>query len=483
MANVAMTRRITPVILSGGAGSRLWPMSRAGYPKQFLALNGRQTMIQQTMARVQGPLFTAPLVICNNDHRFLVAEQIRQIGCHDAEIILEPVGRNTAPAAAIAALRTLQKDDESDQDPLLLIMASDHIIADTAGFLDAVELATAAARDGALVVFGIRPGHPETGYGYIKATTALGAHDGLLDVDQFVEKPDLSTAKSFLADGHYFWNSGIFLFSARHFLDELANHHPAIVTACQDAIANSTMDLSFRRLDHDAFAAATSQSIDYAVMEKTRQAAMVAVDIGWNDVGAWSALYDIGQKDAAGNVRRGDVLLHNTNNSYVHAGNQLVAVTGLDDVVVVATDDAVLVSARDQAAEVKNLVEQMKADGRPEPDMPATVHRPWGNYRSIDTGDGFQVKHITVNPGGQLSLQKHQHRAEHWVVVNGTARVTCGSENFVLTANQSTYIPAGEIHRLENIGSQDLHLIEVQSGSYLGEDDIVRFEDNYGRTD
>ncbi len=356
MANAAMTRRITPVILSGGAGSRLWPMSRAGYPKQFLALNGPQTMIQQTMARVQGPLFTAPLVICNNDHRFLVAEQIRQIGCQDAEIILEPVGRNTAPAAAIAALRTLQKDDESDQDPLLLIMASDHIIADTAGFLDAVELATAAARDGALVVFGIRPGHPETGYGYIKATTALGAHDGLLDVDQFVEKPDLSTAKSFLADGHYFWNSGIFLFSARHFLDELANHHPAIVTACQDAIANSTMDLSFRRLDHDAFTAATSQSIDYAVMEKTRQAAMVAVDIGWNDVGAWSALYDIGQKDAAGNVHHGDVLLHKTNNSYVHAGNQLVAVTGLDDVVVVATDDAVLVSARDQAAEVKNLV-------------------------------------------------------------------------------------------------------------------------------
>ena len=483
MANTAMVHKITPVVLSGGSGSRLWPMSRAGYPKQFLGLHGNATMIQQTMARVQGPAFNPAFVICNNDHRFLVAEQMRQVGYALDEIILEPIGRNTAPAAAIAALRALEMQDTAGDDALLLIMASDHIIADVDGFLSAVDRAAAAARDGSLVIFGIQPDSPETGYGYIRATDALAGHDGLLKVDQFVEKPDLQTAKGFLADGHYFWNSGIFLFSAQHFLDELHRHHPEMLAGCQQALANSEMDLTFRRLDHDAFEAIQGDSIDYTVMEKTSRAAVVPVDIGWNDVGAWSALYDIAPKDSAGNASHGDVLLHNTANSYVRASHQLVAVVGLDDVVVVARDDAVLGTGRDRGGEVIALVVLMIADGRPEPDLPATVHRPWGSYRSIDHGDHFQVKHISVNPGGQLSLQKHQHRAEHWVIVSGTAKVTRGREVFVLNANQSTYIPAGEIHRLENVGSHDLHLIEVQSGHYLGEDDIVRFEDDYGRTD
>ena len=468
---------ITPVILSGGAGSRLWPLSRASYPKQFLPLASELTMIQETALRVMGDRFTSPLVICNEEHRFIVAEQLRAQACQPTEIILEPVGRNTAPAIAIAALRLLM----DREDALLLVMPSDHVITKTDCFLSAVDHAAAAATLGALVTFGVTPDRAETGYGYIKTAAALPGCEGAHVVAEFVEKPTPETAEGYLADGRYLWNSGIFLFSAKAYLDELARTNPTIIEACRKALSGGQSDQTFRRLDDAAFTACPSDSIDYAVMEKTQNAAVVPVDMGWNDLGAWSTLWDMAQKDSHGNVAQGDVILQDTTNAYVRADHGLVVVAGLDDAVVITTDDAVLVACRDKIQDVKTLVDRLKAEGRTEHLLHTTVHRPWGTYRGIDRGDRFQVKRIMVRPGEQLSLQMHHHRAEHWIVVSGTALVTRGTDTFLLTENQSTYIPAGETHRLENPGKLPLHLIEVQSGSYLGEDDIVRFEDGHGR--
>ena len=473
-----LSASITPVILSGGSGSRLWPMSRAGYPKQFLTLADDDSMLQATVKRVKGDLFSAPLLVCNEEHRFIVAEQLRHIGCTAKDIILEPVGRNTAPAVAVAALRLA----EENPDALMLVMPSDHVIQDEAAFTQAVNRAAQAANDGALVTFGITPNAPETGYGYIKYAEPWQGHQGVHSVAQFVEKPEQATAQTYLEDGHYLWNSGIFLFTAKAYLDELEGSNPNMVKAAKHALAGSEKDLTFCRLDMEAFAASPSDSIDYAVMEKTTHAAVVPVEMGWSDLGAWSALWDIQPKDEHGNATQGDVLLHETRNSYVHADHKLVTVAGLENVIVIATDDAVLVANRNNAQDVKQLVEQLKAQGRNEHSLHTTVHRPWGCYHGIDLGERYQVKRITVQPGEKLSLQMHYHRAEHWIVVSGTARVTIGEKATLLRENESTYIPMGETHRLENPGKVPLHLIEVQSGSYLGEDDIVRFEDGYGRS-
>ena len=468
---------VTPVILSGGSGSRLWPLSRAMHPKQFLPLAGDLTMIQETALRVTPPRFAPPLVICNEEHRFLVAEQLRAKAVRPAEIILEPVGRNTAPAACIAALKLL----EAGGNPLMLVMPSDHVIAFPDRFLKAVEEASGAAQAGALVTFGITPDRAETGYGYINAGAPLERSESVRTVKRFVEKPDRTTAEAYLADGSYLWNSGIFLFSAGAYLAELERTNPAMVDACRQALSGAERDLTFCRLDAGAFAASPSDSIDYAVMEKTARAAVVPVDMGWNDVGAWSALWDIGTKDGNGNVIQGDVVLHDARNVYVRSDDQLVAVAGLENIVVIATDDAILVTDHTRAQDVKHVVERLKADGRSEHTLHTTVHRPWGSYRSVDRGGRFQVKRIVVNPGERLSLQMHHHRAEHWIVVEGTALVTRGEEQLFIYENQSVYIPLGTVHRLENPGRVPLHLIEVQSGGYLGEDDIVRFEDGYGR--
>ncbi|GAA4246883.1 mannose-1-phosphate guanylyltransferase/mannose-6-phosphate isomerase [Azospirillum formosense] len=468
---------VTPVILSGGSGSRLWPLSRAMHPKQFLPLAGDLTMIQETAQRVVAPRFAPPLIICNEEHRFLVAEQLRAKAIQPTEIILEPTGRNTAPAACVAALKLL----EADGAPLMLVMPSDHVIAAPDRFLKAVETATAAARAGALVTFGITPDRAEAGYGYIKAGSPFRDGEGLRGVECFVEKPDRATAEAYLADDSYFWNSGIFLFSAAAYLAELERANPAMVEACRRALSGAERDLTFCRLAKDAFVASPSDSIDYAVMEKTARAAMVPVDMGWNDVGAWSALWDIGAKDANGNVVHGDVVLHDARNVYVRSEDHLVAVTGLENVVVVATDDAILVTDYSHVQDVRQVVERLKADGRSEHSLHTTVYRPWGSYRSVDRGNRFQVKRIVVNPSERLSLQMHHHRAEHWIVVEGTALVTRGEEQILLRENESVYIPLGTVHRLENPGRVPLHLIEVQSGSYLGEDDIVRLEDVYGR--
>ncbi|MGM0855819.1 MAG: mannose-1-phosphate guanylyltransferase/mannose-6-phosphate isomerase [Pseudomonadota bacterium] len=473
---------IHPVILSGGSGSRLWPLSRAGYPKQFLALHGdtETTMLQATAQRVNGEGFAPPLMVCNEEHRFIVAEQLRVANIIPQDIILEPVGRNTAPAVAAAALRL----SEQDPDAVILVMPSDHVILDEPAFLAAVNKAANAAADGALVTFGITPSGPETGYGYIQRGKEWGGEiiEDVYQVAQFVEKPDLATAQHYLESGDYVWNSGIFLFSARTYLTALETLQPAMLEATQKALNLSQQDLSFCRLDAEAFAASPSDSIDYAVMERVDNTAVVPVEMGWSDLGAWSALWEIEPQDENGNVTRGDVLLDNTRNSYIYAEHAMVAATGVDDLIIVATDDAVLVADRNNAQDVKKLVEKLKEQGRGEHNLHTTVHRPWGCYRGIDLGERHQVKRITVNPGERLSLQMHYHRAEHWIVASGTALVTCGDKEFLLRENESTYIPMGETHRLENPGKVPLQLIEVQSGSYLGEDDIVRFEDGYGRS-
>ncbi|WP_448192679.1 mannose-1-phosphate guanylyltransferase/mannose-6-phosphate isomerase [Azospirillum sp. sgz301742] len=469
---------ITPVILSGGSGSRLWPLSRALYPKQFLPLASELTMIQETALRVAGGRFAPPLVICNEEHCFIVAEQLRAQACRPSEIILEPVGRNTAPAVCVAALKLLT----AGEDALMLVMPSDHVIAATERFLEAVAKAAGAAAAGALVTFGITPARAETGYGYIKMGARLDAHEGVHGVERFVEKPDQTTAEAYLADGSYLWNSGIFLFSAAAYLAELERSNPAMVEACRKALSGAERDLTFCRLAADAFAESPSDSIDYAVMEKTARAAVVPVDMGWNDVGAWSALWEIGEKDANGNVVQGDAVLHDARNVYVRSDEQLVAVAGVENVVVVATEDAILVTDHAHAQDVKHIVDRLKAERRDEHALHTTAHRPWGSYRGVDRGSRFQVKRIVVKPGERLSLQMHHHRAEHWIVVEGTALVTRGEEQVFVYENQSVYIPMGTVHRLENPGKVSLHLIEVQSGGYLGEDDIVRFEDSYART-
>jgi len=464
---------LQPVLLSGGSGTRLWPLSREAYPKQFLPLVGEATMLQDTWARVAPLAARPPIVVANEEHRFLAAEQLRRVGVDHAAIVLEPVGRNTAPAIAAAALQA----QAGGGDPLLLALPSDHVVRDAEGFRAAVRAAMPAAEAGALVTFGIVPSAPETGFGYIEAA----AGEGVRDVLRFVEKPDAATAQSYLDAGGYYWNSGMFLFHASRYLAELERFRPDILSAVRAAFGFARHDGDFIRLDSDAFAASPSDSIDYAVMEKTDAARVLPVDIGWNDVGSWSALWDVSAQDADGNARHGDVIAVDSRNSYAYA-RRLVALVGVDDLVVVETDDAVLVARKDRVQEVKAVVAQLKADQRSHAVLHREVHRPWGSYDSIDQDAGFQVKRIKVKPGARLSLQSHQHRAEHWIVVRGTARVTRDNDVFELHANQSTYIPLGAKHRLENPGSEMLELIEVQSGGYLGEDDIVRYEDVYGRS-
>lgn len=466
---------IYPVIMAGGTGSRLWPMSRELYPKQFLSLVGEQTLLQETLQRLEGLETAAPLLICNEEHRFLAAEQLRQIGQLQHNIILEPVGRNTAPAIALAALAAVRKDE----DATLLVLAADHAIADTQVFCDAVKQAEAFAEHGALLTFGIVPGHAETGYGYIKRGSSKG---GAFEVAQFVEKPDVATAEQYLASGDYYWNSGMFLFKASRYLEELQTHRPDIYQACVKAMASTDADLDFMRVDEAAFSACPSESVDYAVMEHTRHAMMVPLDAGWSDVGAWSALWDIASKDSNNNVLKGDVISHNSAGNYIMAESTLVATVGVENLVVIQTKDAVLVADRHQVQDVKAIVSQLKEEGRSEHRLHREVYRPWGKYDSIDNGERYQVKRITVKPGEKLSVQMHHHRAEHWIVVSGTASVTIDDDTQMLTENQSVYIPIGSVHSLENPGKIPLELIEVQSGSYLGEDDIVRFEDRYGRS-
>jgi mannose-1-phosphate guanylyltransferase/mannose-6-phosphate isomerase len=464
-----------PVILSGGSGTRLWPLSREAYPKQFLPLVGEDTMLQATWRRVAPLASAAPIVVANEEHRFMVAEQLRQIDCTPSAILLEPVGRNTAPAIAVAALQAMAEG----ADPLLLVLPSDHVIADAPAFQAAVRRAEPAASQGRLVTFGIVPSGPETGYGYIRAGAALA--DGVRAVAQFVEKPDEATARSYVASGEYAWNSGMFLFRASVFLAELARQQPAMLAACRAALEGASRDADFVRLDKAAFAACPSDSIDYAVMEHTDAAAVLPIDVGWNDLGSWSALWEVAEQDGNGNAHHGDVLAQDCRNTLAWGDGRLLALLGLENVVVVDTADAVLVVHKDRVQDVKGIVGKLKAEGRSEPTSHRKVYRPWGSYDSIDVGGRFQVKRITVKPGASLSLQMHHHRAEHWIIVSGTGRITRGEEVFTLAENQSTYIPLGVKHRLENPGRLPLELIEVQSGSYLGEDDIVRFEDVYGR--
>jgi mannose-1-phosphate guanylyltransferase/mannose-6-phosphate isomerase len=471
--------KIYPVILSGGAGTRLWPLSRAVLPKQLLPIVADKTMLQDTALRVAGlPGLQAPLVVCGNDHRFMVAEQLREAGITPLGILLEPVGRNTAPAVAAAAhfLKTI------DPEAVMLVLPADHVIENTEAFKDAVTRAASLVKDGGLATFGIVPQSPETGYGYIRRGAALAAGEGCYQVERFVEKPDLATAQAFVADGGYYWNSGMFMFGAGRYLAELAKFAPEIAAAAEKAVTTGYRDLDFCRLDEAAFTGCPSDSIDYAVMEHTENAVVVPADIGWSDVGSWSALWEVQPKDENGNAQRGDVYLDGVKNSLVRAESRIVAVVGLDDIVVVETNDAVLVAHKSAVQRVKQVVDHLKSKERTEHLHHTRVYRPWGHYEGIDAGDRFQVKRITVKPGEKLSLQMHHHRAEHWVVVSGTARVTCGEKVSLLSENESTYIPIGMNHRLENPGKLPLHIIEVQSGSYLGEDDIVRFEDIYQRS-
>lgn len=467
-----------PVIMAGGSGSRLWPLSRQLNPKQFLPLvDTEQSMLQATIQRLEGLDVARPYLICNEQHRFLAAEQLRQLDIKQARIFLEPIGRNTAPAIALAALQALQEAD----DPILLVLAADHLIQDVPAFHASIRAALPLAANGKLVTFGIVPTHPETGYGYIEKVDHVA--DGGFTVSRFVEKPDLATAGDYLSSGNFLWNSGMFMFRARRYLQELERFQPEIFTACRVALEGGKQDMDFIRVDADAFASCPEDSIDYAVMEKTTDAVVVPLDAGWSDIGSWSALWDVGSKDEDGNVFKGDVIGNATHNTYVHAESRLVATVGIDDLVIIETKDAVLVANRETVQDVKKIVERIKADARHEHMNHREVYRPWGMYDSIDTGHRYQVKRITVQPGAKLSVQMHHHRAEHWIVVSGTAKVTNGDKTYLVTENQSTYIPIGQVHALENPGVIPLELIEVQSGSYLGEDDIVRFEDKYGRVE
>ena len=469
-----MSSAIVPVIMAGGKGTRLWPMSREAFPKQFLPLAGSATMLQDTVARLEGLDLENLLVVCNEEHRFLAAEQLRQIGEERAAILLEPQARNTAPAITVAALAAIRGGD----DPLLLVLAADHVISDVRRFTAAVEGAVALAEEGKLVTFGIVPDHPETGYGYIEQGSPVGA--GYV-VARFVEKPDRQTAEGYLADGKHLWNSGMFVFRASRFLQEIEALCPEVYRNCAAAMENPVADFDFLRFDATAFARCPDISVDYAVMEKTGDAVVVPLDAGWSDVGSWSALWDISQKDDDGNALFGDVVAVDSSGMLVQAGSRLVATLGVHDLVVAETKDAVLVADRSRVQDVKSIVEKLRSEGRGEHLEHRVVHRPWGHYDCIDFGDRDLIKRITVKPGCKLSVQMHHHRSEHWIVVRGTARILRGEETILLSENEATYIPLGTIHALENPGRIPLELIEVQIGSYLREDDIVRFDDRYGR--
>lgn len=478
--------KIQPVILCGGSGTRLWPLSRERYPKQLLPLDGSQTLLQDTALRAGGQAqgMAAPLVICNEEYRFLTAEQLRQINLQPACILLEPMGRNTAPALTLAALAAVR----DGADAALLVMPSDHVIRDTEAFRAAVAAGVEHASAGAVVTFGIQPDRAETGYGYIQVGQALGGAGGFV-LQRFVEKPDASTAQRYLDSGEYLWNAGIFMLSAQTWLKLLGQFQPAMLEACRHAFEHGKADNDFYRVDKAAFALCPSDSIDYAVMEpltaaspRPAPAVVIPLNAGWSDVGAWDALWQIADKDESGNVARGDVLLQETRDSLVFAEGRMVSCLGVQDMVVIETADAVMVAPKSRTQDVKRIVNELKSRKRPEAENHRKVYRPWGYYDSIDSGERFQVKRIVVNPGASLSLQMHYHRAEHWIVVSGTAKVTCGEEVLLLSENESTYIPLGTTHRLENPGRLPLEMIEVQSGSYLGEDDIVRFEDTYGRS-
>jgi mannose-1-phosphate guanylyltransferase/mannose-6-phosphate isomerase len=469
--------KIHPVILSGGSGSRLWPLSREHYPKPLLPLTSERTLLQETACRLDGLADIGPAVyVCNEEHRFLVAEQIAELGKTPATIILEPEGRNTAPALTLAALFLAEEDPES----MMFVMPADHVIRDGQAFFEAVAAGCPQATSGSLVTFGVVPDTAETGYGYIKRDGEVPG-GGVWKVAQFVEKPDEATAERYLAEGDYFWNSGIFLMRTDQWLKEIAAYRPDILEACRAAMQRGARDSDFYRVSRESFLGCPSDSIDYAVMEKTQHAVMVPFSAGWSDVGAWSALWSICPQDEAGNVVQGDVLVSDTRNALLVAEHRCLAIVGLEDVVVVETADAVLVASKERAQDVKHIVNQLKDRNREECRVHRRVYRPWGSYEGTDIGERFQVKRLTVKPGASLSLQMHNHRAEHWVVVKGTARVTCGDQVFNLHENESTYIPVGERHRLENPGNIPLEVIEVQSGSYLGEDDIVRFDDVYDR--
>lgn len=467
--------KILPVVMAGGSGTRLWPLSRSLYPKQFLSLVDDASLLQGTLLRLENLDCTTPLIISNNEHRFIVAEQLRQAGIVDFDIILEPMGRNTAPAIALAALHALRDGD----DPIMLVLAADHVIQNVDAFCSSVTLAQRQAVDGKMVTFGIVPTHAETGYGYIRQGKEV--LESVFEVDAFVEKPDQSTAEAYLCDGHYLWNSGMFMFKASVYLSELEKFRPDILSVCKKAMSGASSDLDFIRLEDSVFAACPDESIDYAVMEKTSHSVVVPMDAQWCDVGSWSSLWDISTKDDNGNVTHGDVIYHNSNNNYVYAENSLVATIGTDNLVIVQTKDALLIAKQDQVQNIKKVVDVLKREKRSEHISHREEYRPWGRYDSVDQGGRYQVKRITVKPGERLSTQMHYHRAEHWVVVAGTAKVTRGDDVFLVSENESTFIPVGVVHTLENPGKVPLEVIEIQSGTYLGSDDIIRFDDKYGR--
>jgi mannose-1-phosphate guanylyltransferase len=465
---------IIPVILSGGSGTRLWPLSRTLFPKQFISLMNDTTLFQDTILRLPEDL-SDPLVICNEEHRFLVAEQLRQIGSNNSGIILEPIGKNTAPAIALAALKLI----DNSQDPSLLVLSADHLINDNKAFQKAINIAKTYSEQGKLVAFGVKPTKPETGYGYIEVDSSLDTK--CYDIQSFKEKPNLTNAKNYLDSGNYYWNSGIFMFKASEYLDELNKFEPEILSICRKSYKKTDKDLDFLRINNKEFNNCPEKSIDYAVMEKTKDGVVIPLESNWSDIGSWDALWEAKPKDDNNNVSTGDVILEKVTNSYIQGTNRLLSVIGLSDIVVIDTEDAILVADKKNVQNIKNIVEKLKNEKRGEIINHRKVYRPWGYYDSIDSGQGFQVKRISVNPCSKLSLQKHQHRSEHWVVINGIAQVTCGKKVFELKENQSAYIPKGEIHRLENREKTPLEIIEIQTGDYLGEDDIIRLEDDYER--